>query len=320
MSEEEELPPEAIEELEKAAKKAEKKPRKTTRSTPTKKKVKKPSKKAAETPEVAPKPSRAVHKKIKVNFWRTRLHDEELGVHQQLKYQAKTRWFSKNFDIEGVVEEDGEKKYIIGFSKNDWEEKPLEEKRLTLRVFTIMEEKITDSGTAKGGNFKGGFELSVSHSLIQSYEIKHHAPVFIMQVPRTIYLSRVVRGWRLVGTYWSWPLLPEQKDDKLQVVRAKGIVGPGRNYWIYIGDQKIARVDGQRIQKNFEIQIFDETYAKDKMFIMHMILFGCMCNFMRIAEKMIKQLYKKMKKTATTDYKIPRNELTLFRNPRMMRR
>ncbi|UCC19817.1 MAG: hypothetical protein JSV62_00635 [Promethearchaeota archaeon] len=309
-----------VEEIEKTAEKAEAKPREQPRITPEKKKVKKPSKKAPTTPEAAPKPSKAVYKKLKVNFWRTRLHDEELGVHQQLKYQAKTRWFSKNFDIEGVIEEDGEKKYIIAFSKDDWEEKPLEEKRLTCRLFTIMEERISDAKEAKGGNFKGGVELSVAHSLIQSYEIKHPAPVFIMQIPRTIYLARCVRGWRLVGTYWAWPLLPEQKDDKLQVVRAKGIVGPGRNYWIYIGDQKVARIDGQVVQKNFEIEIFDQIYAKDKMFVVYMALFGCICNFMRVAEKMIKKLYKKMKKTATTDYKIPRQELTLFRNPRMMRR
>jgi len=306
-----------VEELEEAAKKA--KPREKARTTPTKKKVKTPSKKEA-APEVTPKPSKAVYKKMKVNFWRTRLHDEELGIHQQLKYQAKTRWFSKRFDIEGVVELDGEKKYIIAYSKDDWEEKPEEEKRLTCRIFTIMEEKMTDAHTAKGGNFKGGVELSIAHSLVQSYEIKHPAPVFFFQVPRTIHLARCVRGWRLVGTRWTWPLLPEQKDDKLQVIRAKGIVGPGRNYWIYIGDQKIARVDGQRIQKNFEIQIFDQAYAKDKMFVMYMILFGCTCNFMHEATKLIKKYYKKMKKTATTDYKMPKQELDLFRNPRMMRR
>ena len=306
-----------VEELEEIAKKA--KPREKARTTPTKKKVKKPSKKKA-APEVAPSPKRAVYKDMKVNFWRTRLHDEELGIHQQLKYQAKTRWFSKNFDIEGVIEIDGEKKYIIAFSKEDWEEKPLEEKRLVCRLFTIMEEKLTDSHTAKGGNFKGGVEFSVAHSLIQSYEVKTPAPVFFMQIPRTIHLARAVRGWRIVGTRWTWPLIPEEKDDKLQVVRAKGIVGPGRNYWIYIGDQKVARVDGQVVQKNFEIQIFDETFAKDKSFVMYLILFGCACNFMKDAEKMVKRLYKKMKKTATTDYKIPKQELSLFRNPRMMRR
>lgn len=306
-----------VEELEEVAKKA--KPRAKARTTPTKKKVKKPSKKEP-APEAPVKPKKAVYKKMKVNFWRTRLHDEELGIHQQLKYQAKTRWFSKNFDIEGVIEIEGEKKYIIAFSKDDWEEKPLEEKRLTCRIFTIMEEKLTDTGTAKGGVFKGGLQLSIAHSLIQSYEIKKAAPVFFFQVPRTIHLARCVRGWRLVGTRWAWPLLPEQKDDKLQVVKAQGIVGPGRNYWIYMGDQKIARVDGQRIQKNFEVQIFDEIYAKDKMFITYMILFGCACNFMHDAEKLIKRLYKKMKKTATTDYKMPKQELDLFRNPRMMRR
>ena len=307
-----------VEEIEKTADKAAKKPRAKSRAKPVKKKVSKPSKKPA-TPEAPVKPKKKVYKKLKVNFWRTRLHDEELGVHQQLKYQAKTRWFSKHFDIEGVIEEDGEKKYIIAFSKESWEEKPLAEKRLTLRIFTIMEEGI-DTSKLKGGNFKGGFEISISHSLIQSYEIKHPAPVFFMQNPRIKHLVRVVRGWRLVGTRWTWPLLPEQKDDKLQVVRAKGIIGPGRNYWIYIGDQKIARVDGQRVQKNFEIQISDEAYAKDKSFVLYMILFGCICNFMRESEKMVKKYYKQMQKTATTDYKMPKQEMDLFRNPRMMRR
>ncbi|MFX1313709.1 MAG: hypothetical protein ACFFHD_14055 [Promethearchaeota archaeon] len=304
-----------VEEIEEVAKKA--KPRAKSRTKPTKKKVKKPPKEEA-TPEKPIPPKKKVYKKLKVNFWRTRLHDEELGIHQQLKYQAKTRWFSKNFDIEGVVEVDGEKKYIIAFSKDNWEEKPLEERSLSCRIFTIMEESI--DAQPKGGNFKGGIELSVAHSLIQSYEIQHPAPVFFMQVPRMIHLARVVRGWRLLGTRWNFPLLPEQKDDQLQIITAKGIIGPGRNYWLYIGDQKIARVDGQRVQKNFEIQIADETYAKDKTFVLYMALFGCICNFMRDAEKLIKKIYKKMRKTGTTDYKIPRKELDLFRNPRMMRR
>jgi hypothetical protein len=306
-----------VEELEEMAKKA--KPREKARAKPTKKKPQK-APKTKKAPGEPPKPKKMVYKKMKVNFWRTRLHDEELGVHQQLKYQAKTRWFSKNFDIEGVIEIDKEKKYIIAFSKESWEEKPLEEKRLSCRIFTIMEEKVTDAGTAKGGNYKGGLELSVTHSLIQSYEIKHPAPVFFMQIPRTINLARVVRGWRLLGTRWTWPLLPEEKDDKFQIVRAKGVVGPGRNYNIYIGDAKIARVDGQVIQKNFEIEIYDQTYAKDKTFVIYLILFGCMCNFMKDSEKIVKKLYKQMRKSATSDYKPPRTELLLFRNPRMMRR
>jgi hypothetical protein len=305
-----------VEEIEKMAEK--KKPKAKARTTPAKK-TKKTTKKAASTSTEEIKPEKQlVYKKLKINFWRTRLHDEELGIHQQLKYQAKTRWFSKNFDIEGIIEEDDEKKYIIAFNKEQWEESPLEEKRLVCRYFTIMEETI--ESTAKGGNFKGGVELSVTHSLIQSYEIKHAAPVFFLQVPGIINLVKVVRGWRLVGSRWTFPLLPEEKEDQLQIVRARGVVGPGRNYKLYIGKKLIARVDGHPIQKEFIIEIYDEDYAKDKTFIRYMTLFGCACNFMDESIKLVKRLYKKMKNTGTTMYKPPKQELDLFRNPRMMRR
>ncbi|MFX0073906.1 MAG: hypothetical protein ACFE96_00580 [Candidatus Hermodarchaeota archaeon] len=291
------------------------KEREKARATPEKKKK---AAKAPKLPDAPKEPKKIVYKKLKVNFWRTRLHDEELGVHQQLKYTAKTRWFSKNFDIEGVIEEDDEKKHIIAFNKEQWEEGKLEEKRLVCRYFTIMEE--TMDSQAKGGNFKGGVELSVTHSLIQSYEIKHAAPVFFAQIPGLIVLVRFVRGWRLVGTRWTFPLLPEQKEDKLQMVLAKGVVGPGRNYKMYVGKKLIARVDGHPIQKEYEIEVYDEDYAKDKTFLKYMTLFGMACNFMDEAKKVVKRLYKKMKSTGTSDYKPPKTELDLFRNPRMMRR
>jgi len=307
-----------IEEIEKMAEKKSKKPRTEARSIPKgKEKAKKATAEKGKA-EVPAKPSQIVFKKFKVNFWRTRLHDEEIGIHQQLKYQAKTRWFSKNFDIEGVIEEDDEKKYIIAFNKEQWEEGDIEKRRLVCRYFTIMEE--TMEAAPKGGNFKGGVELSVAHSLIQSYEIKHAAPVFFFQIPGTINLIRCNRGWRLVGTRWTFPLLPEDKEDELQVVRARGVVGPGRNYKIYIGKKLIARVDGKPIQKEFEIEFYDQVYAKDKTFQRYMILFGCACNFMHGAEKTIKRLYKKMKNTGSSPYKPPKQELDLFRNPRMMRR
>ena len=296
------------------------KERAKARTTPTKKK--KAATKKAATPKSGdvPKPpsKKIVHKKLKINFWRTRLHDEELGVHQQLKYTAKTRWFSKNFDIEGNISIDGEKKCIIAFNKEQWEESPIEKKRLVCRYFTTMEE--TMDSKAKGGNFKGGIELSITHSLIQSFEIKHPAPVFYAQIPGVKFLVRFVRGWRFWGTRWTFPLLPEQKGDKLQMILCKGVVGPGRNYKLYIGKKLIARVDGHPIQKEYEIEIYDEDYAKDRTFVRYMILFGLACNFMDGAKKIIKRLFKKMKATGTSDYIPPKSEIDLFRNPRMMRR
>lgn len=268
--------------------------------------------------EEPPKPKKIVYKKIRCNLWRTRIHAEELGIYQALKYQAKTRYFAKDFDIEGVVEIDDEKKYIIAFNKDDWEEsKHPADRRLILRLFTIMEEKM---GVGKGGTFKGGIEFSILHSLVQSTEIRYPAPVFFIQTPRTTSLPRIVRGHRLIGTRWTFPLLPEEKDDQFQMVVAKGIIAPGNDFNIMVGKKKVAKVDHQRVTKDVEIEIYDEDYANDKVFVDSLILFGCVCFFMKDAYKIVKHFTKEMKKTGTSDYEVPKQEMDLFKNPRLMRR
>ncbi|MHA1805689.1 MAG: hypothetical protein ACTSU4_14330 [Promethearchaeota archaeon] len=265
-----------------------------------------------------PKPKRVVYKHIKINFWRTELHGEEIGIHQKLKYQAKTRYFSKGFDIEGKIEIDDEDKYVLAFNKDEWEETPKnQDKRLLLRLFTIMEEKL---GERTGGNFIGGFELSILHSIVQSFEVRHPAPVFFVNLPYLKMLPRIVKGHRLIGTRWTFPLLPEKSDDKLQMVVCKGKVGMGNDYNVYLGKKLIAEVNHQRIQKDVEIYIFDEFYAKDKTFILMITLFGCALNFVKEIYKMVKKHVSKMETTGTSDYKPPKPELDLFLNPRMVRK
>ena len=281
---------------------------------------KKPAaKKTEDASALAPEKTDVVKKKIKVNLWRTKLHGEELGPYQRLKYEAKTRWFSKTFNIEGVIELDGEKKYIIAYNKDDWQNKPDEEKRLVLRLFTIMETGVTE-GSRSGGNFVAGIEMSMTHSLIQSYEVKRPAPVFYIQIPKTHYLIRITKGWRLKGTRWMFPLLPETNEDQFQMVKAKGTVGLGRDYDLYIGKVKIARVDMERVSKNVEIEIYDENYAKDKTFVKIVTLFGTICYFMKDAENAVETLYKKIREVGSADFKPNRQELDLFKNPRMMRK
>jgi len=296
-----------------AKKEAAKKKEPAKKKESDKKKAPKKEEKAVEE-EKPPKPEKTVYKRIRCNLWRTRMHAEELGVYQQLKYQAKTRMFSKSFDIEGVVEIDGEKKYIIAYNKENFHDL---KQRLVLRLFTIMEEKM---GVKKGGTFKGGIELSYTHSLIQSVEVKYAAPVFFTHIPKTVMMARIVRGHKLFRTRWSWPLLPEEKGDAFQLVMAKGSIGFGNDYTIYMGDVKIAEVDHQRLTKDVEIDIFVEEYATDKTFVQILILFGCICFFMKDIYKGLKKYVKTMRKTGTTDFKPPKFELDLFKNPRMIRR
>ena len=291
----------------------------TKKAAPKKAAAKKAApKKAAAKPVDAAPDTTTVKKKIKVNMWRTRMHKEELGIYQSLKYRAKTRLYSKDFDTEGLVEIDGEKEWIIAYNKEKWENRTPDKARLLLRFFTILEEKM---GTGTGGNFIGGIELSITHSLVQSFEINQAAPVMFVQRPRSPYLVRIVKGWRLKGNKWSWPLIPEKgADDKLQMVKAKGTVGLGRDYDIFLGDVKVARIDMQRMEKDVEIEIYDESCAKDKEFFVVLALFGASCFFQKEIEDIIEHHYKGMKDTGTADYKPPTYELVLFRNPRFMTR
>ncbi len=181
-----------------------------------------------------------------------------------------------------------------------------------------MEEKM---GVGKGGSFKGGVEFSMLHSLVQSAEVRHPAPVFFVTIPRIKSMPRIVKGHRLFGTRWTFPLLPEESSDEFQMVTAKGTIGLGRDYDIYLGKQKIGRVDHQRAQKDIEIQIYDEFCAKDKVFVMLLTLFGCVCNFMKETEEMVARYSKAMKDTGTAEgFKAPKPEMDLFKNPRMLRK
>ena len=272
----------------------------------------KKEKAAEEVPEE--KPKKQIYKKIKCNLWRTRLHAEELGIYQQMKYQAKTRMFSKNFDIQGVVEIDGEKQFIIAYNKEDFHEN---KKRLVLRLFTIMEEKM---GVSEGGNFQGGIELSYTHSLVQSIETKRPSPIFYTHLPSTPMMAQIARGHRFMRTRWSWPLLPEQKGDKFQLILANGSIGFGNDYEILLGDKIVGKVDHQRVTKDVEIEIYDENLAKDKTFVSILTLFGCACFFMKEIKKIIKTYLKPLKDTGTSDYLPPKFELDLFKNPRMIKR
>lgn len=297
---------------------SEKKPKTTAKKEKaTETKSKAPSKKEEAPKKQVPVETRRVFKRIKVNFWRTRLHAEAIGVYQAIKYMAKTRYFSKSFEIWGIVEIDGKEEYIIAYNEDQWHNSPVEEKRLICRMFKIMEEEM---GLGKGGEFQGGIEFSFTHSLIQSNEIKRTGVVFFAQLPSTRLLTQFVKSRRFIGTRWAFPLLPEQPGDKLQVITANGVIGPGRNYNIFLGNRKVARVDGQPIRLNYEIEIYEEALAKDKSFVKLLALFGCACNFMDEIEKMLKKMYENLKVTGTSEFAPPKQEIDLFKNPRMMMR
>lgn len=259
-----------------------------------------------------------VYKRIEVDFWRTSAHMSELGLHKGLKYSAKSRYFTNRYEIEGDITIDGnsDKRQVIAYNEKSWKAKTFEDRDLKIRTFTPIKED-------KGGNFTGGIELSTTESLIQSYHIKGDPGVIlIVNLPQNKNLYRIIRSRRLKGWKFAFPLLPEKDVDHLRVFEIKGKVGLGLDFEVTEKERKIADIDGKKLNLGgkWEIEIFDEELSKNKTFTKILTLFACACKFLEVAEKTVKELFKKFD-DPKSDFKFSpdKEELDLFKNPRRLK-
>lgn len=287
----------------------------------TKKKKEKEKKKKTEKKEKkveTKKSTDQVYKKIEVDFWKTSAHISELGIHKDLKYSAKSRYFTDKYEIEGDITVDGnkDKREVIAYNEQSWKAKELMDRDLKIRTFTPIRDD-------KGGTFKGGIEISTTESLIQSYHIKEDPGVIlIVNLPQNRNLYRIIRSRRYKGWKFAFPLIPEKDGEALRVFEIKGKVGLGLDFKVTEKERKIADIDGKKLNLGgkWEIEIFDEELSKNKTFTKILSLFACACKFLEASEKTVKELFKKFD-DPKSDFKFfpDKEELDLFKNPRRLK-
>ncbi len=283
-----------------------------------KKKEKKGKKEKKEEKVETKKSSDKVYKRIEVDFWKTSAHMSELGLHKDLKYSAKSRYFTDKYEIEGDITIDGDsnKRQVIAYNEKSWKAKNLEDRDLKIRTFTPVKE-------GKGGNFTGGIELSTAESLIQSYHIKGDPGIIlIVNLPQNKNLYRIIRSRRLKGWKFAFPLLPEKDVDHLRVFEIKGKVGLGLDFEVTEKERKIADIDGKKLNLGgkWEIEIYDEELSKHRTFTKILALFACACKFLEAGEKTIKKIFKKFDDPKSDFKYVPdKEELDLFKNPRRLK-
>ena len=287
----------------------------------TKKKKEKEKKKKTEKKEKkveTKKSTDQVYKKIEVDFWKTSAHISELGIHKDLKYSAKSRYFTDKYEIEGDITVDGnkDKREVIAYNEQSWKAKELMDRDLKIRTFTPIRDD-------KGGTFKGGIEISTTESLIQSYHIKEDPGVIlIVNLPQNRNLYRIIRSRRYKGWKFAFPLIPEKDGESLRVFEIKGKVGLGLDFKVTEKERKIADIDGKKLNLGgkWEIEIFDEELSKNKTFTKILSLFACACKFLEASEKTVKELFKKFD-DPKSDFKFfpDKEELDLFKNPRRLK-
>lgn len=249
-------------------------------------------------------------KKLTVDLWATDLHAAEIGIRKQEVHQSKERQFTKDMELFGHVEEDGEKNAYLGFRKEAWKADPREQ-RLVIKAFT---DKI---------NWTGSLEEMIATEFTRSMAAERSVPSFIVNIADykpLIHLEATIPREVWPGDTYNFYLFhPEQKIlNPFRIREDRLTVGSDWNI-NDVTQTKIAKINGKvmDIGGKFVIEIYDEQIKDDDVFIQTVILFAGMLNFQKKIKKRIKNFLDKMRKEKAY-IELSKEEVKLYQNPRRL--
>jgi hypothetical protein len=255
-----------------------------------------------------------IRKKIIVDFWKTDLHGEEIGIRQKEQQRAKSRQFSKDMDLYGAVEIDGDDAGNIGYRTNEWEEKDLadgELRRLVIRYFT------------EATNWIASIEEDSIASLRRSIAHEEELPVFniFLRGDQNIYkLERVEREYGQMDKVIVQLILEEDSKivDFFMFDEKRFTIGSDWKVYRPNDDKRIlAEFNSKKfnIGGKVEIKIYDPELAENKNFVNTLILFAALIKFWDNANDDLKNSFKEIIENDIV-FQPNRFELDLLKNPR----
>ncbi|MFX0098620.1 MAG: hypothetical protein ACFFCS_03495 [Candidatus Hodarchaeota archaeon] len=255
------------------------------------------------------------NEEMTVNFWKTKVHGANIGIHQAEQYRASSRKFNRGLDIRGEVifkpkekRKDGPIKYVVAFNSDFWD---VEEssylkkhapsdfyKRISIRLFTELKK-------GAGGIWAGSLEQSLTDSILNSMTQSKSLPVFLLDIPRYDYLIKLSRGKTLAGHRYCFSMIPDKNwiypmPDKVRFfsIESKPIAigldfkviergGVNEDKIVAEVDEKTMDVGGKWV-----ITITDPTLQKNHVFKQVLVLFSCLCKYLDDVNQKIEKLFK----------------------------
>jgi hypothetical protein len=269
-----------------------------------------------EEPQEEAKPKTEIERKISVDLWRTKLHDEIVGIKQKEEHMAKSRQFTRDLELIGEVFEKkkGENETIgfVGYRKGLWDdEKDKLERRLVIKLFS------------KSMYYQGTLEEMVGREFTRSLSARHDFPSFNLMVDDYDYLiplNKIRGGWFVP----EWFVFRIDDEKGFIPIILKHKMGLGIDYRVVngIGDKQFGKIDGKRfdVGGRYEITLkaTDERLL-DNVLVRALILFAASLKFHEDIIKKIKKGTKKMRKNEWLP-DLSNEEKLLRRNPRSILR
>ncbi len=251
---------------------------------------------------------------IFVDFWATSLHLAKIGIMQNMRYQAASRAFTKDFAINGAIKKDGVDAGFFGYRKDTWDDVKPPNRRLVMKFFeqdSTKEEKIEHMGTV---------EWMMMESVRASISSGLPLLTFRIMVPGSNVVCDLKREYtKLLKHGENWSFITPVDENEFQIIELDEDRFTIGSDW-EVKDQTgkvIAYVDESvfNVGGKFSIKFFDQRFYKEEDFVTRLILFTMTIKYFHEIESDVDTIIKGLKK-GTMKLLPSHDEKGLMLNPR----
>ncbi len=246
--------------------------------------------------------------KIHIDFWATSLHGEEIGIKQKEQWISKSRQFTRDMDIFGKIIRDGDDYGIVAYRTKALEK----DKRLVVRGFT-------DKGV-----WIGSLEELLAREIRNTVLLDE--PTFSYAIIQPDYdyvtiIDRVIKRGLFQKEYYVFDIFIDKGVIETYTIESAR-VSLGSDFTVKRENdgKKVATIDSKvlNIGGAVEIRFHDEKAKENPVLERVLTMFAAGLRFADEQKKKIEELKKQFKGKGGV-FKIPREELALYENPRRIK-
>ncbi len=247
-----------------------------------------------------------------VDLWRTSgTHKVNIGIKKQQEYMSKSRQFTKDTEIIGEVKKGDEIIGYITYREGKWKSEKMNS-TLVLKFFS------------ESFNWKATLEELKGRELANSFAANKSLPYFSYNGKNTkvlFSLEKVIRQNSFGKQVYSI-LVVDDETELVHIYRAEADrISLGTDWTIYNHEEKkIGVIDGSgfNIGGKYTIKLDQENFEIPDELIDCLICFAGANKFLEEIEERIEKELDLLKK-GEEDLIIDKNEMALYKNPRMIR-
>jgi hypothetical protein len=241
-----------------------------------------------------------------VDLWWTDINPTEVGFFKKTRQRAKSRQFSKDSDIIGAVDVNGERTGLLSYRKGLWEESEGMKKRLVIKLFS------------EGMNWRGTMDMLMGRSLQLTLGARGFpVSAFLINISgheQVVSVERSARKWPLIPENYSFFIFDDNGSRYYRLRR--DWISIGQDYTLYDEtNARIGHLNGRVLSLGGRWDVRVREDHNEPKLNQTLQLFCGMLRFRAPVERHLRQLAREARR-GRLDSRIDAQETQLYQNPR----